>query len=128
MVITFKAESISALKAISEPLELVVLRVIKPSTLELVNAELSVFLIEVLKLRVIFEETPIPVAEFAGTNVIQGVREFAILPLPNVVLPPIVIVRQFVDHMPESLITKLLSIAIALVDCDAPSSPLRITS
>ena len=52
---TFLSESMVASKAISEPLELVVLRVIKLSTLESVSAESSVFLIAVLKVSVRFE-------------------------------------------------------------------------
>ena len=49
-----------ASKAISEPLELVVLRVIKLSTLESVSAESLVFLIAVLKVSVRFEPTTNP--------------------------------------------------------------------
>jgi len=72
MVIIFLSESIVALKAISDPLELVVLRVIRLSTLVSVNAVSSIFLIASLNVRVIFESTAIPVAEFAGFQVSVG--------------------------------------------------------
>ena len=52
---TFLSELMVASKAISEPLELVVFRVIKLSTLESVSAELLVFLTATLKVSVKFE-------------------------------------------------------------------------
>ena len=60
--------SITASNAISEPLELVVLRVIKLSTFESVNAESLVFLMTSSKAIVISELTAIPVAESAGVK------------------------------------------------------------
>ena len=71
-MITLLAESMVATKAISEPLELVSLSVIKLSTLESVNSVLSVFLIASLKVSVMFESTVTPVAESAGLQVILG--------------------------------------------------------
>ena len=65
----------TASKAISEPLELVSLRVIKLSTLESVNAELSVFRIASLKVMVILESIATFVAELTGLNVRVGVIE-----------------------------------------------------
>ena len=64
-----------ASKAISEPLELVVLRVIKLSTLESVSAELSVFLIASLKVRMMFESTATFVDKLTGLNVKLGAIE-----------------------------------------------------
>ena len=72
---TFLSESMVASKAISEPLELVVLRVIKLSTLESVSAELSVFRMASLKVRVILESTATFVDELTGLNVRLGVIE-----------------------------------------------------
>ena len=115
-----------ASKAISEPLELVVFRVIKLSTLESVRSESSVFRILVLKVSVIFEFRATPVAELAGLNVTVGERVVDIEPLPVVVSPLTVIAKQFLYHVPEEVISKSLSIAIAL-DCE-PLVPLRVTS
>ena len=116
IVTIFLSESMVASKAISEPLELVVLRVIKLSTLESVSAESLVFLIAVLKVSIRFEPTKTPVAEFAGLNATVGERVVAIDPLPVVVLPLTVIAKQLVYQVPDEVISKLLSIAIALVD------------
>ena len=69
---TLFALSMVASKAISVPLELVSLSVIKLSTLESVNSELSVFLIASLKVNVIFESIATAVAESAGLKVIVG--------------------------------------------------------
>ena len=69
---TSLSESMVASKAISEPLELVALRVIKLSTLELLSAVSSMFLTASLNVSVIFESTATPVAEFAGLQVIVG--------------------------------------------------------
>ena len=124
---TFLSESMVASKAISEPLELVTFKVIKLSTLESVSAESSVFLMAVLKVSVRFEPTTTPVAEFAGLNVTVGARVVAIDPLPVVVLPLTVIAKQLVYHVPDEVISKSLSIAIALIDCDA-EVPLSVTS
>ena len=66
------SESMVASKAISEPLELVALRVIKLSTLELLSAVSSMFLAASLNVSVIFEFTATPVAEFAGLQVVVG--------------------------------------------------------
>ena len=64
-----------ASKSISEPLELVVLRVIKLSTLESVSAESSVFLITSLNVIVMFESIATLVAESTGLKVMVGVIE-----------------------------------------------------
>ena len=72
MVMTSLSESMVASKAISEPLELVALRVIKLSILESVSAESSMFLTASLNVSVIFESTATPVAEFAVLQVIVG--------------------------------------------------------
>ena len=64
-----------ASKAISEPLELVVLRVIRLSTLESVSAESSVFLITSLNVIVMFESIATLVAESTGLKVMVGVIE-----------------------------------------------------
>ena len=69
---TFLSESMVASKSISEPLELVVLRVIKLSILELVSAVSSIFLTASLNVSVIFESTATPVVEFAGLQVRVG--------------------------------------------------------
>ena len=69
---TSLSESMVASKAISEPLELVALRVIKLSTLELLSAVSSMFLAASLNVSVIFESTATPVAEFAGLQVVVG--------------------------------------------------------
>ena len=61
-----------ASKAISEPLELVALRVNKLSTLELLSAVLSIFLTASLNVSVIFESTATPVAKLAGLQVSVG--------------------------------------------------------
>ena len=71
-MMTLFALSMVASKAISVPLELVSLSVIKLSTLESVNSELSVFLIASLKVNVIFESIATAVAESAGLKVIVG--------------------------------------------------------
>ena len=81
-----------ASKAISDPLELVVLRVIKLSTLEFVSAVSSIFLTASLNVSVIFEPTTTPVAEFAGLQVSVGpsvsatvkVAEAALIAVPQV--------------------------------------------
>ena len=112
-----------ASKAISVPLELVSFRVIKLSTLESLIAESSVFLTAVLKVSVKFDPTATAVAEFAGLNVTVGERVVAIEPLPVVVLPVTVIAKQLVYQVPEEVISKSLSIAIALIDCDAEVPP-----
>ena len=67
----------TASKAISEPLELVVFRVIKLSTLESVIVESSVFLITSSKAMVISELIAIPVAELAGVKSRLGAVESA---------------------------------------------------
>ena len=67
----------TASKAISEPLELVVLRVIKLSTLESVIVESSVFLITSSKAIVISELIAIPVSESAGVKSRLGAVESA---------------------------------------------------
>ena len=123
---TFLSESMVASKAISEPLEMLLIRVIRLSTLESVSAESLVFLIAVLKVSVIFEFRATPVAEFAGLNVTVGERVVAIDPLPSVVSPLTVIAKQFLYHVPDEVISKSLSIAITL-DCE-PLVPLRVTS
>ena len=69
--------SITASKAISDPLELVVLRVIRVSTFESVSAESSVFLITSSKAIVMSELTAIPVAESAGVKSRFGAVESA---------------------------------------------------
>ena len=69
--------SITASKTISVPLELVVLRVIKLSTFESVNAESSVFLMTSSKAMVMSELTAIPVAESAGVKSRLGAVESA---------------------------------------------------
>ena len=85
---TFWSVSMLALKAISEPLEFVVLRVIKVSRSELEISESLVFLIAVLNLSTILELTATPVAEFAGTNSkTEGARVVAIDPLPRCCIP-----------------------------------------
>ena len=71
---TSLSESMVASKAISEPLELVALRVIKLSTLELLSAVSSMFLTASLNVSLIFESTATPVAEFAGLQVIVGLE------------------------------------------------------
>ena len=123
---TFLSELMVASKAILEPLEFVSLRVIKLSTLESVSAELFVFLTATLKLSVRFEPTTTPVAEFAGLNVTVGERVVSIDPLPSAEVPPTVIAKQLVYQLPVEVISKSLSIAIAL-DCD-PTVPLSVTS
>ena len=72
MVMTSLSESMVASKAISEPLELVALRVIKLSILESVSAESSMFLAASLNVSDTFASTATPVAEFAGLQVIVG--------------------------------------------------------
>ena len=72
MVMTSLSESMVASKAISEPLELVDLRVIKVSTLESESAESSMFLTASFNVSVIFESTATPVAELAGLQVVVG--------------------------------------------------------
>ena len=67
----------NASKTISEPLELVVFRVIKLSTLESVIVESSVFLITSSKAIVISELIAIPVAELAGVKSRLGAVESA---------------------------------------------------
>ena len=123
---TFLSALMVASKAISEPLEFVALIVIKLLTLEFVSAELSVFLTATLKVSVRFEPTSTPVAEFAGLNVTVGARVVSIDPLPSVVSPLTVIAKQLVYHLPVDVISKSLSIAIAL-DC-YPTVPLSVTS
>ena len=67
----------TASKAISEPLELVLLRVIKLSTFESVSDESSVFLMTSSKAMVMSELTAIPVAESAGVKSRLGAVESA---------------------------------------------------
>ena len=67
----------TASKAISEPLELVLLRVIKLSTFESVSDESSVFLMTSSKAMVMSELTAIPVAELAGVKSRLGAVESA---------------------------------------------------
>ena len=69
---TSLSESMVASKVISEPLELVALRVIKLSTLELLSAVSSIFMTASLNVSVILEFTATPVAEFAGLQVCVG--------------------------------------------------------
>ena len=69
--------SITASKAISAPLELVVLRVIKLSIFESVSDELSIFLIASSNAIVMSELTAIPVAESAGVKSRFGAVESA---------------------------------------------------
>ena len=69
--------SITASKAISVPLELVALSVIKVSTFESVNAESSVFLMTSSKAMVMSELIAIPVSEFAGVKSRFGAVESA---------------------------------------------------
>ena len=123
---TFLFESMVASKAMSEPLELVVLSVIRVSTLESVSAVSSIFLTASLNVIVIFESTATPVAEFAGLNVTVGERVVDIDPLPSLVSPLTVIAKQLVYQVPEEVISKSLSIAIAL-DCE-PLVPLSLIS
>ena len=66
IVIIFLPESMVASKAIFEPLELVVLRVIKLSILESVSIELSVFRIASVKVIVMFESIATFVDELTG--------------------------------------------------------------
>ena len=66
------SESMVASKAISDPLELLALRVIKLSILESVSAESSIFLTASFNVSVIFESIAIPVAEFDGVQVVVG--------------------------------------------------------
>ena len=75
IVIIFLSESIVASKAISVPLELVSLRVIKLSTFESVNAESSVFLIASVKVMVMFESLATFAAALTGLKVRVGVIE-----------------------------------------------------
>ena len=67
----------TASKAISEPLELVLLRVIKLSTIESVSDESSVILMTSSKAMVMSELTAIPVAESAGVKSRLGAVESA---------------------------------------------------
>ena len=67
----------TASKAISEPLELVLLRVIKLSTFESVSDESSVFLMTSSKAMVMSELTAIPVAELSGVKSRFGAVESA---------------------------------------------------
>ena len=115
-MISSLSEFMVASNAISDPLELVDLRVIKLSIFESVSAESLVFLMAVLKASVRFEPTTTPVAEFAGLNVTVGEKVVAIDPLPVVVLPLTVMAKQLVYQVPEEVISKSLSTAIALVD------------
>ena len=129
MVTTFLSELMEASKAISAPLESVVLRVIKVSRSELEIFEPFELNIAVLKVSVIFLSTATPVAEFNGENLssaTSGVRVVAIEPLPLIVFPVTVIAKQLVYKVPDEVISKSLSIAIAL-DCE-PLVPPRVTS
>ena len=83
---TSLSESMVASKAISEPLELVALRVIKLSTLELLSAVSSMFLTASLNVSVIFESTATPVAEFAGLQVIVGLAVSAAVKVAELAL------------------------------------------
>ena len=75
IVTIFLSESMVASKAIFEPLELVVLRVIKLSILESVSIELSVFRIASVKVIVMFESIATFVDELTGLRVKVGVIE-----------------------------------------------------
>mgnify|MGYP007026248423 CR=1 FL=1 len=75
MVMTLFSESIVASKAISEPLELVSLSVIKLSTLVSVRAESSISLISSSKVMVISESTATEVDKCAGLNSMVGAVE-----------------------------------------------------
>ena len=79
--------SITASKAISAPLELVVLRVIKLSTFESVSDELSIFLIASSNAIVMSELTAIPVAESAGVKSRFGAVESAAVSYTHLTLP-----------------------------------------
>ena len=72
MVISCFALSTTASKRISEPLELVCLRVIKLSTLASVRTVSSVFLTASSNAIVISELIATPVAEFCGVKLIDG--------------------------------------------------------
>ena len=74
-MITLLAVSMVASKAISTPLELVVLSVIKLSIVEFVSSVSSIFLTASLKVSVMFESIATPVAESAGLKVITGAVE-----------------------------------------------------
>ena len=76
--------SITASKAISAPLELVVLRMIKLSTFAFVIAELSLFLMGSSKAMVISELTAIPVVESAGVKSKLGAVESAVVKVISV--------------------------------------------
>ena len=71
--------SMTASKAISEPLELVLLRVIKLSTFESVSDESSVFLIASSKAMVISELIAIPVSESPGVKSRFGAVELSLI-------------------------------------------------
>ena len=116
-----------ASKPISEPLELVSLSVMRLSTFESVSVELSVFCIAVLNVKVRFELEVKPVEESVGLNVNVGERVVAIEPLPTVEVPEIFIAKQLVYQVPEEVISKSLSIAMAFVDCAAEVPP-NVTS
>ena len=83
---TSLSASMVASKAISEPLELVALRVIKLSTLESDSAVSSMFVTASLNVSVIFEFTATPVAEFAGLQVIVGPAVSAAVKVAEVAL------------------------------------------
>ena len=69
----------NASKVMSEPLELVVLRVIRLSTFESVSEEPSIFRITSSKAMVMSELTAIPVAESTGVKSRLGAVESAAL-------------------------------------------------
>ena len=91
MVIIFLSSSIVALKVILEPLLSSSFKVIKLSTLESVKVELLIFLINSLKVIIIFELTITFVSKSAGLNVkigaalsiIVNIDEAAVVALSN---------------------------------------------
>ena len=87
-----------ASKAISDPLELVVLRVIRLSTLESVNTVSSIFLTASLNVKVIFESMAISVAEFAGLQVSVGPAVSATVKVAEAAL--IVVSHEFSTVVP----------------------------
>ena len=127
MVIIFFSEFMVASKSISEPLELVSLSVMRLSTFESVSVELSVFCIAVLNVKIRFELEVKSAEESVGLNVNVGERVVAIEPLPTVEVPEIFIAKQLVYQVPEDVISKSLSIAMAFVDC-AAEVPANVTS
>ena len=128
MVIIFFVELILASNSILAPLASFSLSVIKLFTRSAsVIGSLLVFLISVLNVIVRFVSTGTPVSVFDGSKFdTEGVRVVAIEPLPVLVLPPTFIAKQLVYHVPEEVISKLLSISISLLDC-VPLIPAKVT-